>query len=170
MKMLMLSDIHGRSKNLETLEKEILIDSFDHVVLLGDLYNSIDYKKIVEFMNRYKDKLIVIKGNCDTTKDILLSPVKTEEVKYLNVDGLDFYFTHGNKYNYYNNDTFSNGVLVYGHEHIPYIKQDSDMVYVNTGSLSLPRDDYGATYGVYEDKKIKIYQLKKHNLIFEKSV
>lgn len=175
MKLLMMSDIHGLSNNLKTLEEKIRLTNFDYIVILGDLfsgpYSKEDNEKvIINFLNRYQEKLIVVKGNCDTTLDITKIPVKVETVNYLKVDQYDFYFTHGNVYNYYRNDTFSNGILVYGHEHVPYIKKDSDMIYLNTGSLSLPRDDYGKTFAVYENKVLKIYQLDTLNVIFEEQL
>lgn len=175
MKLLMISDIHGISKNLKTLEEKVRLIDFDYIVILGDLFSSIyskqrDEELIIKFLNRYQEKLIVVRGNCDNYSDILKIPVKVEDIHYLKVDQYDFYFTHGNIYNYYQNDTFSNGILVYGHEHIPYIKKDSDMIYLNTGSLSLPRDNYGKTFAVYENNVLKIYKLDTLNVIFEESL
>lgn len=175
MKLLMLSDIHGMSNNLLLLEEKVNIKSFDKIVILGDIFSGSlkeekDEKRIIDFLNKYKDKLIVVRGNCDSKSDISKVPVEVDDVSYLNMDNFDFYFTHGNIYNYYNNDTFSNGILVYGHEHIPYIKEDSDMIYLNTGSISLPRNDYGKTFAIYEDKTLKVYQLESLKVIFEESI
>ena len=175
MKLLMISDIHGISDNLIKLENKISFKEFDNIIILGDLFNSAystenDKEIISNYLNKYKDKLIVVRGNCDTNSDLLKIPVKVENVSYLKVDNSDFYFTHGNTYNYYNNDTFCNGVLIYGHEHIPYIKKDVDMIYLNTGSISLPRDDYGKTFAIYENKVLKIYQLESLKVIFEESI
>lgn len=52
-----------------------------------------------------------------------------------------------------------NGVLVYGHEHIPYIKKNENMVYINVGSISLPKDNNNPTYAIYENKNITIYDV-----------
>lgn len=175
MRLLMISDIHGISKNLEILEKKLKLEQFNYIIILGDLFKSIysnknDDESIISFMSRYKNKLIVIKGNCDTPSDVLKVPVRVDDLFYLNVSDRDFYFTHGNIYNYYNNDTFSNGILVYGHEHIPYIKKEDDMIYLNAGSISLPRSNYGKTFAIYENKTLKIYMLDSLDLIFEESI
>ena len=175
MKLLMISDIHGISKNLKKIEEKLNLIDFSYIVILGDLFSGPyskedDERMIIEFLNKYKEKLIVVKGNCDRPSDILKIPVNVEEIQYLKVDQYDFYFTHGNIYNYNRNDTFSNGILVYGHEHIPYIKEDSDMIYLNTGSISLPRNDYGKTFAIYEDKTLKVYQLESLKVIFEESI
>ena len=52
------------------------------------------------------------------------------------------------------------GVLVYGHEHVPYIKRMKDMVYINVGSISFPRDNNLPTYMIYEDKTFTIYDIE----------
>lgn len=175
MKLLMLSDLHGISKNLRLLEEKVLLKDFNYIIILGDLFYSVnsnteDEKIIIQFLNKYQKKLMIVRGNCDKNSDISKIPVKVDDVTYLNVDGMDFYFTHGHIYNYYQNSTFSNGILIYGHEHIPYIKKENDMIYINVGSISLPRDDYGKTFAIYENKTIKIYQLETMNPIFSISV
>ena len=143
MKILILSDIHGYSENIIALENEIDIFSFNNIIILGDIFSDYhttieDRSIIINFMNKYKDKLIVVRGNCDTVEDINDIPVEVDDVKYIKLNNKDFYFTHGNKYRYLKNDTFTNGVLIYGHEHIPYIVKESDMLYINSGSISLP--------------------------------
>ena len=49
--------------------------------------------------------------------------------------------------------------MVYGHEHIPFIKKDKNMIYINVGSISLPRNNYAPTYAIYENKTITIYDI-----------
>lgn len=172
MKVLILSDIHGYSENIELLEENIDINSFNNIIILGDIFSDYhttinDREIIKDFMNRYKDKLIVVRGNCDSYKDIEDVPVDVEDVKYLRIDDIDLYFTHGNRYRYLKNDTFTDGVLIYGHEHIPYIKKDIDMIYINTGSISLPRNELGKSFAIYEDRKISIYNLDTMNVLDE---
>ena len=91
---------------------------------------------------------------------------KIDDIKYLKINSKDFYFTHGNIYNCYSNDTFTDGVLVYGHEHKPYIKKDIDMIYVNPGSISLPRTEFGPSYGVINGNKITIYEVVSDKVLF----
>lgn len=170
MKLLIISDIHGYSENLSLLESKVNMREFDNIVLLGDIFSDYhttldDRKLIINFMNKYKEKLIAVRGNCDSIEDINDVPVEVDDVKYLKIDNIGFYFTHGNKYRYLKNDTFTDGVLIYGHEHIPYIKKETDMIYINTGSISLPRNELGKSFAVYEDKKITLYSLNNLNII-----
>ena len=174
MKILFISDIHGISINLKKIEKIIEREKIDKLVVLGDLYyagaiyfqndeaGNIDVKTI---LTKYADKLICLKGNCDTEVDIKTSDfLVCSNLALICVDGLDIYLTHGNEYNIEKNRKFNNrkGILVYGHEHIPYIKQDKDMVYINVGSISLPRENNKPTYMIYEDRKFTIYDIEEN--------
>ena len=171
MKLLIFSDIHGITNNLNVIEHE-MNNNVDKLVCLGDLYYSgptydkiyaVDSKKVHEFLSKYQDKLICMKGNCDSLVDIKASDFPISDgVSLVCVDGLDIYLTHGNEYSYDKNRKFNRkGILIYGHEHTPYIKQEGDMIYVNVGSISLPRNDV-ATYAIYENKNITIYDINQN--------
>lgn len=171
MKILFISDIHGITKNLSKLDKIIKEEKIKKLVVLGDLYyqgfnqvsDNLDNFTVRDFLTKYKDILICMRGNCDSLVDIEKSPFPIiEDISIINIDNLDIYITHGNRYNCYNNDTFTNGVMVYGHEHIPYIKQELDMTYINVGSISLPRDGNPPTFMIYENKKFTIYDIDKN--------
>jgi len=49
------------------------------------------------------------------------------------------------------------GILVYGHEHYPFIEKKNDMTFINVGSISEPRRESEASYGIYFDKTFTIY-------------
>lgn len=163
MKIIFFSDIHGITTNLEKLKEIISSGNFDKIIVLGDLF---DYSfqeesiRIAQFLSTYRNKLLIMRGNCDSLFHIEKSSLEfTEDISLLTVDGIDFYLTHGNRYRYSHNDIFTNGVMIYGHEHIPYIKREQDMIYINTGSLSLPRNEIGPTYAIYEKRTFTIYSI-----------
>ena len=53
-------------------------------------------------------------------------PLNCNNLALICIDGLDIYLTHGNEYSLEKNKKFDRkGILVYGHEHIPY-RQNSD--------------------------------------------
>lgn len=177
MKILFISDIHGITENLNIIENKIKEKNIDKLVCLGDLYyggptyegNSIiNSKKVLEFLTKYNNILTCMKGNCDSSVDIKASDFPISDgISLINTDGLDIYITHGNEYNYEKNRKLNRtGILVYGHEHIPYIKRDEKMIYVNVGSISIPRNNNKPTYAIYENKKITIYDIND-NIIDE---
>ncbi len=173
MKILFISDIHGITTNLNVIEKIMTEGNIDKLVCLGDLYYpgpsydnkyEIDSKGVFNFLMKYQEKLICMMGNCDSLVDIKASdfPIGSG-VSLINTDGLDIYITHGNEYNFEKDRKFNRkGILVYGHEHISYIKKKDNMIYINVGSISLPRNDNNPTYAVYEKKKITIYDINKN--------
>ena len=169
MKILFISDIHGVTENLELIDQKIKEMKIDKLVCLGDMYYAgpsysdkyiVDSKKVHEFLTKHSDILICMKGNCDSAVDIKASDFPISDgISLISVDNLDIYITHGNEYSYEKNRKLNRkGVLVYGHEHIPYIKKDNNMIYINVGSISLPRKGE-ATYAVYNNSKFIIYDI-----------
>ena len=172
MKILFFSDIHGITNNLKVLEELDNKEHFDKIVCLGDLYyqgptfdNSlkVDSRNVLDFLISFSDRLICLKGNCDSDVDIKASdfPICTS-LSLINTDNLDIYLTHGNEYNFEKNRKFNRkGILVYGHEHIPYIKQNNDMTYICVGSISLPKGKSKPSYMIYNNKTFTIYSIDK---------
>ena len=169
MKILFISDIHGISTNLDMVKK-VYEHGVSKLVVLGDLYyagfNSFDKKsydneKVKDFLMQFRDNLICMRGNCDSDLDVTGSDFPINEgISVINVDGIDKYLTHGNKYNSDNHNKYKRkGVLVYGHYHVPSIKKIDDMVYINVGSISLPRSGGKASYGIYENRCITLYDI-----------
>lgn len=168
MKILFFSDIHGIVDNLECIKKLEEKENFDKIVVLGDLYyqgptfdnsKKINSLEVGNFLMNYHDKLICMRGNCDSDVDIKKSDFPVcSGVSLIHTDGLDIYITHGNEYNINNDIKFNRkGILVYGHEHYPFIQKKLGMTFINVGSISLPRRGSEPSYGIYYDKEFFIY-------------
>src|SRR5574344_2063744 len=170
MKILFISDIHGVTNNLSYIKELDNKSHFDKIVVLGDLYYAgptynrefeIDSLKVKDFLMSYQDRIIGLKGNCDSDVDIKATDFPIcDNLALIHTDDLDLYCTHGDTYSMSKNRKFvgKHGVLIYGHEHIPYIKQEDDMTYVCVGSISVPKMGK-PTYAIYEDKEITIYTI-----------
>lgn len=167
MKILFISDIHGMSDNLHYIDTVINKQRIDKLIVLGDLYYNdeidneyLDIKAVELFLNKHIDKLICMRGNCDFGPKIMTSKFPIcEGLSILFVDGLDIYMSHGHEYSKTKNNCFNKGILIYGHEHIPYIEKRDDMIYINAGSISLPRSESNPTYVIYENRKFTIYDI-----------
>ncbi len=170
MKMLFISDIHGIPDNLDIIENKLENEKIDKLVCLGDLYYAgpsydnkykIESRKVLEFLTKHQDMLICMMGNCDSSVDIKASDFPIcSGISLINTDGLNIYITHGNEYSFEKNRKFNHkGILIYGHEHIPFIKKTENMTYINVGSISLPKKNYPPTYAIYENKVITIYDV-----------
>lgn len=108
MKIIFLSDIHGVYDNLVVIEKLLENDKIDKIVVLGDLYYpgpnyngklKIESSKVKDFLMKYSEKLICMRGNCDSDVDIKSSDFPIcNGLSLLYIDGLNIYITHGNEY------------------------------------------------------------------------
>ncbi len=174
MKILFFSDIHGIANNLKYIEELEKENNFDKIVVLGDLYYTgpsynmmQESLKVFEFLMKYQDKMMILKGNCDSDVDIKATDIPISDLSLINTDNLDIYVTHGHLYSYSKNRKFNRkGILIYGHEHIPYIKCENDMIYICVGSISLPRNNSKPSYLIYENHKFSLYDIDK-NIIDE---
>ena len=101
-----------------------------------------------------------MRGNCDSIVDVMSSEfLIIDGLSLIYTDDLNIYLNHGHIYNKNKNKGFNKGILVYGHEHIPYIEKKDNMIYINVGSISLPRDGNDPTYMIYENKEFTIYDI-----------
>ena len=170
MKYLIASDIHGSAKYCRLLLEKFTEEKADKILLLGDLLyhgprNDLpeEYapKKVIEMLNSIKEKIICIRGNCDAEVDqmVLEFPIMAD---YLILDWGDkpVYATHGHHFNpsapfpgvkdYY---------LLNGHTHISMIKEYPDFTYVNPGSVSIPKENTGHSYMIFENGKFSLRSL-----------
>ena len=143
MKLMIASDIHGSAywckKMLEAFEQ----NGAEKLILLGDMLNPL------------KDKLLCVRGNCDTEVDqmVLDFPVMAEYA-YICCDGLRIFATHGHKFNCDNLPPLSKGdILLHGHTHVPVIKDCGDYTYINPGSVSIPKENSAHSYLILENGK-----------------
>ena len=165
MKFLIASDLHGSVKYVKELLNAINKEQADRVILLGDLLyhgprnglsEEYDPQVVAELLNGIKNKLICVRGNCDAEVDQLLLdfPIMAKYA-VMPVSGRLMYFTHGHVYNENNLPPLCSGdILVYGHTHVPLLKQVGQVVCMNPGSVSLPKQDSWRGYMILEQNKI----------------
>ena len=88
MKAVIISDIHGSSYYAKKIQEIVEKENPEKVILLGDLYYhgprndlSQEYNpmKVSEVLNSMKDKLMVVRGNCDAEVDEMISEFKFED-------------------------------------------------------------------------------------------
>lgn len=173
MRIIFISDIHGITKNLDYIRKTFDDLNCDKLVVLGDLFYGPPNLKyynplyVLEFLNHFKDKIICMKGNCDFNNYLKNCDFVIHEGLFkTKVDNHDFYFNHGNYYNYDNIGNIETGILIYGHEHKPYIRKRGNVLCINPGSISLPRGNFMESYLLYDNGKFSIYEIN-NNLICE---
>jgi putative phosphoesterase len=170
MKLFFVSDIHGSAfytrKALEIFEKE----NADFIVILGDeLYHGarnplpVEYntKEVAQLLNEYSDKIIAIRGNCDSEVDaMVLSYPMMSDYSIVLYNERRLFLTHGHIYDEENLPKLSVGdVFIYGHYHIPKAEKKGDIFVVNPGSITFPKENNPNTYAVLEDNTFTIKDL-----------
>lgn len=174
MKYLIITDIHGSPVNLKkVLEKE----TFDKILLLGDIlphgprndlpvgYNP---KEVLSILNPLKNKIICVRGNCDAEVDDMVLEFPIMCVACVEYNSKCIYLTHGHKINSKNLLNVENSIILYGHTHITCIEEVNSNIYVNIGSITLPKDGV-ACYATLDNNVIEIKNIdgvtfKKVNL------
>ena len=130
MKILIASDIHGSACFCEKLLEAYKREKADRMILLGDiLYHGprndlpqeYDPKKVISMLNPLKDKILCVRGNCDTEVDqmVLKFPIMADYI-YLVDEGQVFFVTHGHIYNPYKLPSVmpQGATLLMGHSHV----------------------------------------------------
>jgi len=164
MKLLIASDIHGDIKCLVDTLKVFDEEKCDRILFLGDLlyhgprndlppaYNP---KAVIEELNKRKDVIMAVRGNCDTEVDqmVLDFPILADYI-YLFIDGLSIFATHGHNYNLDSLPPLKeNDILIHGHTHVlKYVNFGCGNVYINPGSVTLPKEGNPRSYIIYENR------------------
>ena len=180
MKLLICSDIHGDYDAASEIISIFNKGAFDKLIILGDvLYHGprndlpAGYapKKVIAALNEIKDKILFVRGNCDTEVDqmVLEFPILADYAIIYD-EGLTMFLTHGHKFNKETLSTLSRGdILLHGHTHIPCIEEFGNKnFYINPGSTSIPKNGFPKSYMVYENRKFTILDIN-NNVIMDKS-
>ena len=162
MKILIASDIHGSACFCEKLLEAYKREKADRMILLGDiLYHgprndlpeNYAPKQVIEMLNAYKDEIYCVRGNCEAEVDqmVLSFPVMADYM-LLPVGERMVFATHGHIYNKENLPPMKKGdILLHGHTHVSVCEEFGDYIYMNPGSVSLPKDGTPQGYMVLED-------------------
>ncbi len=135
MKILVVSDTHGRDGNLEYVLEES--GPLDLLIHCGDVEGNEDY--ICEIAGC---PVHMVAGNNDFFSDLN----REEE---FDLGEYRVWLTHGHNYGvsmgtgFIAEEARSRGVqiVMFGHTHRPYLEQEEDLTVLNPGSLSFPRQE-----------------------------
>ena len=162
MKVVIASDIHGSEYYMNKLKLRFDDEGAEQLILLGDLYyhgprNNLpkEYNpmEVSKLFNKYANILEVIKGNCDAEVDEMISDFKFNSNIIKEISGKRFYFTHGHHQNI-DNIPSDIDFLVYGHFHTGFIKEHNGVICINSGSVSLPKNETVNSYLIIDEDEV----------------
>ncbi|MBQ7220225.1 MAG: phosphodiesterase [Synergistaceae bacterium] len=166
MNIMIASDIHGSAKYCGQMMEAFEREKAERLLLLGDLLyhgprndlpGEYDTKKTAAMLNAISDRVLCVRGNCDSEVDQLMLdfPIMAEYCLVF-VGGRTVFATHGHIFNTATPPALKEGdILLHGHTHIPAWESfGKGNVYVNPGSVSIPKGDSRHSYIMLNDEVI----------------
>ena len=161
MKWFIASDIHGSAYYCEKMIERYKEEKCDRMFFLGDILyhgprNDLprDYapKKVIAMLSEYKNETFSVCGNCDCAVDqmVLQFPVLAE-YSVLDLGKRLIFLTHGHIYNEEKLLPMKQGdILLSGHTHVPKCEEKNGFVFMNPGSVSIPKENSTHSYMTLE--------------------
>lgn len=162
MKWMIASDIHGSAKYCGMLLERLAAEAADRLLLLGDLLyhgprNDLpeEYapKEVIALLSAVKERLLCVRGNCEAEVDQMVLPFPVmADYAVLPVGKHLAYATHGHHACEASPPPLCRGdLLLCGHTHIPDCVDHGDFVYLNPGSVSLPKAGSCHSYMILQE-------------------
>ena len=173
MKWLIASDIHGSAYWCERMLELFKREKANVLVLLGDILyhgprNELprDYnpKKVIALLNDFANgtpydephRILCVRGNCDAEVDqmVLDFPIMAD-YGVIELGGRFVYLTHGHVYGEDNPPKLRKGdILIQGHTHIQRCVEKDGIMFLNPGSVSIPKGDGYNGCIVFDDEAV----------------
>ena len=161
MKFMIASDIHGSAKYCRMLLDRYEKEKAGRLLLLGDLLyhgprNDLpeEYapKQVIGMLNGLKDEIFCVRGNCEAEVDQMVLPFPVmADYALMPLGERMVFMTHGHVYNLKNLPPLKAGdILLHGHTHVPACEESGGVVYMNPGSVSIPKNGTPCSYMTLE--------------------
>lgn len=162
MKWMIASDIHGSAYYCQAMLDAYDREGAERLLLLGDLLyhgprNDLpkEYapKQVIAMLNARKQDILCVRGNCEAEVDqmVLEFPVLAEYA--ILTEGTHMIFaTHGHVFHESHLPPLRDGdILLHGHTHVPKCVSHERYIYMNPGSVSIPKENSHHGYMTLEN-------------------
>lgn len=147
-------------KTLNYKKIAVLGDTHNHVEKLAEIFKRQDIQYFLFTGDYYSDALKLSKelgleftgvaGNCDIISGKTGLPLE----EYIHMGGKRIYLLHGHQYRvkeglnvlYYRALELEADIVIFGHTHIPFYEKIDNILFLNPGSASKPRQGTRGTY------------------------
>lgn len=169
MKYLIFSDLHGSIESMEKIIEKFKYHNCDKLICLGDvLYHGprndlpahYNPKAVIKLINEYKDKILCIQGNCDAEVDQMVLDFPIIKDYVLKVSNKDVYLCHGHHL-----DNMKYDVVLHGHTHVTGVKEKEGKIYINPGSVTIPKENTNRVYIILENNTFTFYDLDENVIL-----
>ncbi|MBQ6794919.1 MAG: phosphodiesterase [Clostridia bacterium] len=180
MRLIFASDIHGSEYYTKKLLERYEDLKCDKLILLGDIlyhgprndlpegYNP---KGVIALLNALSDEILCVRGNCEAEVDqMVLDFSCMSESMVMFERGKMLFITHGHKFNMENLPKLKKGdILIHGHTHVQTVESFGENLYINPGSISIPKENNPPSFMLYENGRFTIYDFDM-NVLNEVSI
>lgn len=168
MKFMIASDIHGSAYFCERLLRAYERERADRLLLLGDLLyhgprndlpRGYEPKSVIKMLNGAKNEILCVRGNCEAEVDqmVLEFPAFADYIM-VPLDSRAIFATHGHVYSENNMPPIKNGdIFLYGHTHVSEMRKTEKYIFINPGSVSIPK---GGNVNSYMTLADNVFTLK----------
>ncbi len=135
MRILIISDTHGKHNRLNEIQEEA--GDIDLLIHLGDIADGEFYLDVLFDCPKH-----LIRGNNDFFLDL-------PEEKIFQLGKYKVWITHGHQYYVYSGTKVLEqegrekgaDIVMFGHTHLPYLKEKDGIILLNPGSVGYPRQE-----------------------------
>lgn len=135
MKALIISDSHGMRSSIQKVFSRV--GKMDMVIHLGDICGDEQYIR-----DNAGCKVCMVEGNNDYRTGLNREEIiEIGKYRALLTHGHGSYVSYGTDVIAEEGRTIGMDVVMFGHTHVPVIKQENGLILVNPGSLAFPRQE-----------------------------
>lgn len=161
MNLMIASDLHGSGFYTQKLMDAFAREGCGRLLLLGDLLyhgprnalpHDYDPKAVIAQLSAASGRLLCVRGNCDTEVDQMVLPFPImADYCVLWTGERTIYAAHGHHFSEQNPPPLSAGdILLCGHTHVPRCAEHEHFVYLNPGSVSIPKEGSPHSYMTFD--------------------
>ena len=177
MRIGIISDTHGDYNSFNLAFENILKD-VDIIIHAGDILNhgprnripsGYSPEKLAEAINNLPVDIVFVKGNCDSDVDqMMIDFLIGSPYLFLMIEGFKIVVNHGDKKidkKFFTNIDF----YISGHTHIYNVEYLNATIFLNPGSLSIPKNHINGTCGIIDTTTniVSIYDIINKNILIE---
>ena len=169
MRYLIFSDLHGSVESMEKIIEKFNKYSCDKLICLGDvLYHGprndlpahYNPKAVIKLINEYKENILCIQGNCDAEVDQMVLDFPIVKDYVLNIGDKQVYLCHGHHL-----ENIGYNIILHGHTHVTGVKEKDGKVYINPGSVTIPKENTNRGFIILEDNIFDFYDLDDNKIL-----
>jgi putative phosphoesterase len=178
MKIGIISDTHGYPEKWQKALENFFKDS-ELIIHAGDvlyhgprnpILDGYAPQKLAEFLNNCNIPLVISRGNCDTEVDqmVLNWPILAPYT-FISHEGIRIMTLHGHNESSEQlmdiAQKYKVNIIITGHTHIRVLEKNNGIVFLNPGSVSLPKGDNLPSLAILENNLINIYNCETGEIL-----